>query len=49
MEDGFPSMMFGFTALILLRERHTEVDDVIKELPVEKIRRRLRTQPASMD
>ena len=35
--DGFPSVMFRFTALILRRERHIEVDDVIKQLPMEKI------------
>ena len=34
---SFPSVMFGFTALILRRERHIEVDDVIKQLPMEKI------------
>ena len=35
--DSFPSVMFGFTALILRRERPIEVDDVIKQLPMEKI------------
>ena len=35
--DGFPSVMVGFTALILRRERHIEVDDVIKQMPMEKI------------
>ena len=35
--DGFTSVMFGFTALILRWERHIEVDDVIKQLPMEKI------------
>ena len=35
--DSFPSVMFGFTALILRRERHIEVDDVIKQLPMENI------------
>ena len=30
-------MIFGFTTLILRRERHVEVDDVIKQLPMEKI------------
>ena len=29
--------MFGFTALILRRERHPEVDQVIRQLPLEKI------------
>ena len=35
--NGGVREMIGFTALILRQERHIEVDDVIKQLPMEKI------------
>ena len=35
--QSFPSIMFGFTALILRPERHREVSDVIKKLPLDRI------------
>ena len=35
--QSFPSIMFGFTALIVRPERHREVSDVIRKLPLERI------------
>ena len=34
---SFPSVTFVFTTLILRRERHVYVDDVVRQLPMENI------------
>ena len=35
--DSFPSVIFGFRDLILWRQRHIQVDNVIKQLVMETI------------